>query len=113
MRWRKTIVGSRKAMGTSVAAIAACGMINAHRGRAASLLSARNRPKSTVQAGIEGRMYPGSFDCEIEKNTTGTTAQMQRKSGKPLSSMSRYACGSVLDSFIAWQKPATPYTVHG
>src|SRR5258708_11217247 len=34
-----------------------------------------------VQGAIEGRMYPGSFDCEMEKNRIGRRLQMTRNSG--------------------------------
>src|SRR5882672_7340240 len=33
---------------------------------------------NSAPAGMEGRMYPGSLDCEALKNRTGTSSQISR-----------------------------------
>src|SRR5258705_653527 len=38
---------------------------------------------SKVPAGRAGRMYPGSFDAESEKNAIGTTNQITRNTDQP------------------------------
>src|SRR5882672_8682657 len=51
-------------------------------GDSLSLLAGRVRRYSVTSnaaAGIEGRMYPGNFDCEMLKNKTGTSIQISRK----------------------------------
>jgi hypothetical protein len=43
-----------------------------------AILSRKYSASSTVPAGITGKIYPGSFDFEIEKKRTITATQIIR-----------------------------------
>ncbi len=42
----------------------------------------RNSTSSNIPAGIAGRMYPGSLDCEMEKNAIVTPIQISRNAAQ-------------------------------
>src|SRR5581483_107310 len=69
--------GEIKAANTSEPAMAAC---RTHRigGGQAAFLSRRKFASRSVPPGRAGRMYPGSFDCEIEKKTMISAVQSSR-----------------------------------
>src|SRR5438105_4709410 len=48
---------------------------------ASSLCRCMKSAVRMVQGAMDGRMYPGSFDCEKEKKTIGRNDQMTRNSG--------------------------------
>src|SRR5436309_39851 len=48
---------------------------------ASSLCRCMKSAVRMVQGAMDGRMYPGSFECEIEKKTIGRNDQMTRNSG--------------------------------
>src|SRR5437016_1693020 len=66
---------------TGNAATMECMVIN-NFGRSSSSTWRRTySASSSVAAGNAGRMYPGSFDAENEKNAIGTTSQITRNTG--------------------------------
>src|SRR2546423_920850 len=48
---------------------------------ASSLCRCMKSAVRIVQGAMDGRIYPGSFDCEMEKKTIGTNDQITRNSG--------------------------------
>src|SRR5713101_933582 len=61
---------------------------------------------NTIPPGIAGKTYPGSFDCEIEKNTTVTATQITRNAV-------RLPASRFLNLRTAQTQAATTNTAHG
>src|SRR5579863_815469 len=66
----------------------------------------------SVPAGNAGTMYPGSFDCEKEKNRIGTTSQMTRNAFRAPSDPS-ISLRSAHHTRIVSTNDAATNTVHG
>src|SRR4051812_17380839 len=62
-------------METSNEAAAVAAIARRHRGLARKF-GDKNRPVRIIVGGSEGRTYPGNFEPEIEKNTSGTSSQI-------------------------------------